>query len=406
MSEVFGRKESKKQVIKDLIKKLHAGAKPDDLKEKFKDILQGVGPADIAQIEEELIREGMPREEIHRLCDVHLAVFRESLEKEKAVLSPGHPAQILMEEHKIILQFAGELKNIANEIKVAKDFSSVSEKMEQLKNIAVHFKDAEKHYVREENVLFPYIEKHGITEPPAIMWMEHDKIREMKKNLYKLLGAHKSMRFKNFAEQLEKEGVSLSDMLSNHFYKENNILFPAALQVIGESEWKDIRQQFDELGYCCFTPEYVTRTVEKAEQPVPQPVLEGIIDLETGALSKMEMETILNTLPVDVTFVDDEDTVRYFSQSRERIFPRTKAVIGRKVQQCHPQKSIHVVNQILDDFRNGRRDVAEFWIRIKERLIYIRYFAVRDKDGKYLGCLEVTQDITDIKKIEGEKRLL
>ncbi len=406
MSEVFGRKESKKQAIKDLIKKLHAGAKPDDLKEKFKDILQGVGPADIAQIEEELIREGMPREEIHRLCDVHLAVFRESLGKEKAPLSPGHPVQILMEEHKIILQFAGELKNIAKEIKGAKDFSSVSEKMEQLKNIAVHFKDAEKHYVREENVLFPYVEKHGITEPPAIMWMEHDKIREMKKNLYKLLGAHKSMRFKSFAEQLEKEGISLSDMLSNHFYKENNILFPAALQVIGESEWKDIRQQFDELGYCCFTPEYVTRTVEKAEQPVPQPVLEGMIDLETGALSKMEMETILNTLPVDVTFVDDEDTVRYFSQSRERIFPRTKAVIGRKVQQCHPQKSIHVVNQILDDFRNSLRDVAEFWIRIKERLVYIRYFAVRDKDGKYLGCLEVTQDITDIKKIEGEKRLL
>lgn len=322
------------------------------------------------------------------------------------VLSPGHPVQILMEEHKIILQFAGELKNIANEIKVAKDFSSVREKMEQLKNIAVHFKDAEKHYVREENVLFPYIEKHGITEPPAIMWMEHDKIREMKKNLYELLGAHKSMRFKNFAEQLEKESISLSDMLSNHFYKENNILFPSALQVMGESEWKDIRQQFDELGYCCFTPEYVTRTVEKAQQPVPKPVLEGMIDLETGALSKIEMETILNTLPVDVTFVDDEDTVRYFSQSRERIFPRTKAVIGRKVQQCHPQKSIHVVNQILDDFRNGLRDVAEFWIRIKERLIYIRYFAVRDKDGKYLGCLEVTQDITDIKKIEGEKRLL
>ena len=132
----------------------------------------------------------------------------------------------------------------------------------------------------------------------------------------------------------------------------------------------------------------------------------GQIVFETGSFSKEELETLLNTLPVDITFVGKEDTVRYFSKAKERIFPRTKAVIGRKVQQCHPPKSIHVVNKILDDFRNGYKDVAEFWIHVKERLIYIRYFAVRDKNGEYLGCLEVTQDITDIKKIEGEKRLL
>ena len=132
----------------------------------------------------------------------------------------------------------------------------------------------------------------------------------------------------------------------------------------------------------------------------------GQIVFETGSFSKEELETLFNTLPVDMTFVDKEDTVRYFSKAKERIFPRTKAVIGRKVQQCHPPKSIHVVNKILDDFRNGHRHVAEFWIHSKERLIYIRYFAVRDKNGEYLGCLEVTQDITDIKKIEGEKRLL
>jgi len=129
------------------------------------------------------------------------------------------------------------------------------------------------------------------------------------------------------------------------------------------------------------------------------------IVFETGSLSKEELETLLNSLPVDITFVDKEDTIRYFSQSKKRIFPRAKAVIGRKVQQCHPQKSIHIVNRILDDFRNGQRDVAEFWIKLEEKLIYIRYFAVR-KNGKYLGTVEVTQDITNIKKIEGEKRLL
>jgi len=127
---------------------------------------------------------------------------------------------------------------------------------------------------------------------------------------------------------------------------------------------------------------------------------------ETGTLSKDEIEATLNTLPVDITFVDKEDTVRYFNKSEKRIFVRTKAVIGRKVQQCHPRKSIHIVNKILDSFKNGKKDVAEFWIQKDNRLVHIRYFPVRNKDGKYLGTIEVTQDITNLKKIEGEKRLL
>ena len=118
------------------------------------------------------------------------------------------------------------------------------------------------------------------------------------------------------------------------------------------------------------------------------------------------IEALLDALPVDITFVDEEDMVRYFNKEGKRIFARSRKIIGIKVQKCHPQKSIHVVNQILEDFRNNKRDSANFWIDLKERKVYIRYFAVRDKEGKYLGCLEVTQDITDIQKITGEKRLL
>jgi len=134
--------------------------------------------------------------------------------------------------------------------------------------------------------------------------------------------------------------------------------------------------------------------------------MEDVIDLDTGELNQREIKAIMNTLPIDITFVDKDDTVRYFNRPEERIFPRTKSVIGRRVQMCHPQKSLHVVNRILQDFREGKRDVAEFWINVKGRLIYIRYFAVRDRNGEYLGTLEVTQDITEIKKIEGERRLL
>ena len=123
-------------------------------------------------------------------------------------------------------------------------------------------------------------------------------------------------------------------------------------------------------------------------------------------MSREELESFLNLLPVDITFVDKDDTVKYFSKPKDRIFTRTKSIIGLKVQNCHPQKSIHAVNQILDDFRNGRREMAEFWIQMEGRMIYIRYFPVHDKNGEYLGCIEVTQDITNTKKIEGEKRLL
>ena len=132
----------------------------------------------------------------------------------------------------------------------------------------------------------------------------------------------------------------------------------------------------------------------------------SILEFENGALTVEEVEAILETVPVDLTFVDGEDRVRYFNRAGRRIFARTKAVIGRRVQQCHPEESVKVVERILNSFRRGERDVAEFWIRVGGRLIHIRYFAVRDGDGKYLGTLEVTQDITGIKGIEGEKRLL
>jgi PAS domain S-box-containing protein len=126
--------------------------------------------------------------------------------------------------------------------------------------------------------------------------------------------------------------------------------------------------------------------------------------LET--LSTETLEAIFDALPVDITFVDGTDTVRYYSRHDERIFRRTPAIIGKKVQNCHPQQSIDKVNRVVSDLKSGKRKVAEFWIDLKGRKIYIRYFPVKDKNGKYLGVVEVSQDITELQKIKGEKRLL
>ena len=133
---------------------------------------------------------------------------------------------------------------------------------------------------------------------------------------------------------------------------------------------------------------------------------EGLIAFETGNLSPKEIEAIFETLPLEITFVDANDTVRYYSKVKDRIFPRTKAIIGRKVQQCHPLKSIHMVNRVIDDLRKRRRQSADFWIDMQGKKIYIRYFPVRNEKGEYLGVLEVSQDITEIQKIKGERRLL
>jgi PAS domain S-box-containing protein len=154
------------------------------------------------------------------------------------------------------------------------------------------------------------------------------------------------------------------------------------------------------------TPEPAGTTAQAPQARPPTPGTDGLISFETGSFSREEIEAVFETLPVDITFVDKDDRVRYFSKSKERIFVRMKAIIGRKVQQCHPEKSVHLVNQILDDFKSGRRDVADFWIDFRGRFVYIRYFPVRNANGDYLGCLEVTQDITDLRSLEGEKRLL
>ncbi|MCX7918132.1 MAG: DUF438 domain-containing protein [bacterium] len=407
----MGIPEIKKQKIKQLIRKLHDGADPQQVKSEFQEILKGTDVLDIAQIEEELIKEGMSKEEIMRLCDVHLAVFKESLEQAKPIAPPGHPIYILMEEHKLLLDYTNKLRETANQLNQVNEFSAASEPMQQVTHLIAHFKDSAKHYLREENVLFPYLEKHGITQPPAIMWQEHDQIREIEKALYQIVDNQPQVNYSEFVEKLGENARALADMLSSHFYKENNVLFPTALRVISMPEWPEIRTQFDEIGYCCFTPELakspISFAIPETGKPaaVSQPAA-GSIKFTTGSLSPEELECILNSLPVDITFVDKNDEVKYFSNAKDRIFVRTTAVLGRNVKNCHPQKSLHVVNQILDEFKSGKRDSAVFWINLGGKLIYIRYFAVRNETGEYLGCLEVSQDITEIKKLEGEKRLL
>ena len=405
MSEFLGMNkitQEKKEKMKEIINRLHKGESPEEVKEEFKKVVAKLKPAEIAILEGELIKEGLPAEEVHRLCDAHLLVFKESIERNRPVLPEWHPLFILMEEHKFMVELGEKIVNKVNEIKEKPDFKHSLKEIEELKELVAHMVKSENHYLREENVLFPYLEKHGISEPPKIMWMDHDQIRRYKKEFKKLLdNVDKNSQFQNFIKEIDAYSIGMLELIGNHFYKENNILFPAGLRVIEENEWNIIRKEFDEIGYCCYKPViFEGKVVEEKIDNV-----EGEVVLPSGRFSIEELETVFNTLPIDITFIDKNDRVKYFSETPDRIFVRTRAIIGRTVQKCHPQKSVHIVDKILSDFKNKRRDHVNFWINIGDKLVYIRYFAVRDKKGDYLGTIEVSQDITDIKKIEGEKRI-
>jgi DUF438 domain-containing protein len=314
--------EQKKAAIREAIRQLHAGVPPEQVKEKFREVFEGTDSLEIAKIEEELADEGIKREQMRKLCEVHMAIFKEQLEKQVPKMKPSQPISILMEEHKIMLQMADKLVYLTNKILKVTEMQYVIEDIHQVEHVAEDFTDAEKHYVREENVLFPMVEKHGITEPPAIMWMEHDQIREQKKRLHKLITDLKTSGFEVFKKQLWETSKALSTLLQNHFYKENNVLFPAAMSIVTNAEWIDVRKEFDDIGYCCFTPPALTLPTAKEKTTSPVAGVAGALQLDTGNLSNEQLEALFNTLPFELTFVDADDTVPYSDEKSKNATPK------------------------------------------------------------------------------------
>lgn len=251
-----GAGESKKEEVKALLKALHSGADAGKIKEKGRKIFKGISPVELGLIEQEIIREGVSREEMRRLCDVHLDLMKEGIEKAHITLPPGHPIHTLMEEHKMILDFVEKLHETLNALKSEKNFDEAAEKIEMLKHIASHLLEADRHHEREEKVLFPELESHGVSEPPAIMREEHNDIKPMKKALHEIANAKKKMQYRDFVDRVKECAEFLISSLPDHIYKEDNILYPMALQAIPDEEWAGIKKRCDRIGYCCFTPEH------------------------------------------------------------------------------------------------------------------------------------------------------
>ncbi|MZQ98745.1 MAG: DUF438 domain-containing protein [Acidaminobacter sp.] len=400
----------RQKVLKDIILQLHEGKDPADVKNEFAKLIDGVSASEISEMESGLVAEGMAIEEIQKLCDVHAEIFRGAVTQihttSKEEEKPGHPVRVLREENFAIESL---LKNTLMPKVAALTDATVAEKRYEMLEDVNLLLDIDKHYSRKENIFFPYMEKYGISAPPKVMWGVDDEIRAMIKGLKALLSGPDAT-----AVELQEAAEAMNAKILDMIFKEDSILIPMLLETLTEDEWVEIALDSDEIGYCIVSPEAKWKPSRMVPFGAPgeeaaaeaSAAADGMVRMETGILSVDELTRLLNTLPIDMTFIDKDDTVKYFSQSAERIFPRTKSVIGRSVQNCHPPSSVHVVETILEAFKAGRKDHEHFWIQMGDAMIYIRYFAVRDDQGAYLGTLEVTQNIAPIKAIEGQKRLL
>lgn len=405
MGEFINNSKDRKELLKHMILQLHQGDAPETVRKQLVRLLGQVPYNMVVEVEQELISEGLPQEEVLKLCDIHTAALDGTIDQAGAKhAEPGHPVHTFQEENRALLKEIGALENIYE--RVVK-LTSTDELKEIINEARLHFNalaDVEKHYSRKENLLFPYLEKHDITGPPSVMWGKHDETRQLLKSAFEAL--HETdMSVEEFQAIVEMVLRKTSESIQGMIQKEEEILFPMCLDTLSDEAWYEIYRQSPEIGFCLYDPtdSWEPDGVERTKKDDDA---HARITLPSGAFSVSELTALLNTIPFDLTFVDKDDTVRFFTQGRERIFARNRAILGRKVQQCHPPSSVHVVEKILNDFKSGKQDSAAFWIEMKGRFIHIEYFALKDENNAYLGTLEVSQDLTEKRQLEGEQRIL
>lgn len=407
MSELINNSENRKSKLKELILKLHKGDNQEEVRQELINSLEQIPYSEVVEVEQELIEAGLPEEEVLKLCDVHAAVLHGNVDLSSSKNIPeGHPIDVMINENKELKIVANKALDLISEIEKNKG-ANIEKDIISLRGFFNALYDVDKHYKRKEYLIFPYLETAGITGPPKVMWGKHDEIRELIKGGIELLLTPNI----DFEELIASSEIILKpacQQVIDMTKKEEEILFPMSLDKLTEEDWYEIDKQSLEIGYCLYDPQVAwTPLWAKEEDKLSQMnKIGGNIQLPSGSFSVEELMAILNHLPVDMTFVDKDDKVKYFSQGAERIFIRNRSILNRDVRLCHPPASSHIVEKIIDDFKSGRKSRAPFWIKMGDKLIYIEYFALRNKKGEYLGTLEVSHDVQPYRNLEGEQRIL
>lgn len=395
MSELLNNQEQRIKKLCEFASLLIDGHNGRELVETYCQYTESVTAEETMKVIDYLLQTGYSTEKVKTNVGKIINVFHESLRSGKwEKPCQGHFLHYLMLENRQVEKIMGRIRSVTKEI-----FGGVSENEEILYQKMLSFvrelKEFDLHYIKKENILFPYIER---TFPQyrclKIMWSFHDDFRKSIKNLESALSTTPQK------QQINKELGKLFFVVFPIIFREEYIVFPVAYKYLEPGVWDEMLKQSLETGWCY----NVNPRTEVNSISVKLP--DDIVDLGSGNMDPEQISLMLNRLPVDITFVDENDEVRYFSGTEHRIFPRSRAIIGRKVQNCHPPESVHTVNEILESFRSGTKETADFWIQMKNRFVYIRYLALRDSNNLYKGTIEVSQDVTEIRLLKGEKRLL
>ncbi len=376
---------------------IQAGENGTELHRKFKAEIESVQPLEIFHIFDKLLGEGGREGDIIQYVDKVVNVFYKSLSTYEWQKPPEDDfINDLMAENTALVSKMDTLKDLIKK-------GGCSENRQEMIEVILELRQFNEHYIKKENILFPYLEKssvefHGL----SIMWALHDKVRHDLKESVELLKNPLSGE-----EEIKRKVGSLIFGMLGVLKKEELILFPVASEVLEHATWSEMYRQSLEYEYALVERERpqtpLRETLVKSDdEAFPQ----AVFKTETGEMSFSQLKAVFEALPMDMTFVDAEDKVRYFSKPKDRIFPRSAAILGRDVRNCHPPESVYKVLEIIEGFKMGTREKADFWIDHRGHKILIQYFALRDTTGQYLGTLEVSQIVDDIMQLEGEKRLL
>lgn len=394
--------EVRQEILKNLMLRLHAGEDKEVIQEEFNEVFDEISPYEIQLMERNLMSEGITFAEIMSLCNVHANLMGSKVNTQTSVADfeqPGHPVHVMKMENLAIRGALDRVERLLVNYLETKD-STIEKGLRRQISLLDQF---ENHYQRKEYAMFPIMEKKGITAPPKVMWGVHDQIRDLYRDFKKALNDGKE-------STLEEFQIARDEMLEM-IQKEENILIPMVEQVFHVDDWETIASQSPEYGYCIVKPEKEW-AVKKSFSPVKEETQvesEGDIPLSTGSLSLKELNLILNLLPMELSFVDAQNIVKYYNEGNgeEKIFKRTPSAIGRDVILCHPPRVHETVQTIFEQLKSKQKEKEEMWFKTEDKMVHVTYHAVWDEEGKYMGCLEYVQDIkplvehfekTDIKR--------
>jgi hypothetical protein len=403
MSEYINNSEKRLKNLMAFTLGMMNGEDGKILIETYKDAIENITPHDMLKLEDKQMQMGITPEQIKGDIEKIINVFFKSLDSYQwKKPADGSFLFYLMLENDAFTFKLNQVKKIIKSYK-GREESEFEKLKSELLPYFIKFQGFDSHYIKKENILFPYLENTWESyRPIKVMWSLHDDIRKSLKDLISMLESDKT-EWQKFNKFLGKYFSLVFRMIQ----KENIIIFPVASETVNEDAWNRMHIQSFEYPFPFIeAPEKPKVSEVKQVSDENSIIKKGDVVSETGNLSAEQVILAFNHLPVDITIVDENDKVVFFNKAKNRFFPRSPAIVGRLVQNCHPPESVHIVEKIVEAFKTGEKNKADFWIQMKGKFILIQYFALRDETGNYKGVIEVSQDVTEIRKLEGEKRLL